>query len=84
MFRAVNGAAVGELTFTPTGRRTAERTMIEEVRRRTPPQRPAFLHVFLANWLTHMEMASNIAKGLGPDYVCVRPDQLIDLYEQHS
>ncbi len=82
VFRAVNGAAVGELTFTPTGRRTAERTMIAEVIRQTPPQRPAFLHVFLANWLTHMEMASNIAKGLGSDYVCVRPDQLIDLYQQ--
>ena len=84
VFRAVNGAAVGELTFTPAGRRTAERTMIAEVRRQTPAQRPAFLHVFLANWLTHMEMAVNIAKGLGPDYVCVRPDQLIDLYHQQT
>jgi hypothetical protein len=82
VFRAVNGAAVGELTFTPAGRRTAERKMIAEVIRQTPPERPAFLHVFLANWLTHMEMAANIAKGLGPDYVCVRPDQLVDLYHQ--
>lgn len=84
VFRALNGAAVGELTFTPAGRRTAERTMIDEVRRRTPAQRPAFLNVFLANWLTHMEMAVNIAKGLGPEYVCVRPDQLIDLYDQQA
>lgn len=82
VFRAVNGAGVGDLTFTPAGRRTAERTMIAEVRRQTPAKRPAFLHVFLANWLTHMEMAANIAGGLGPDYICVRPDQLADLYRQ--
>jgi len=56
--------------------------MINEVKRWTPPQRPAFLHVFLANWLTTMEMATNIARGLGPEYVAVRPDQLGPLYRQ--
>jgi len=27
-------------------------------------------------------MVENIAKGLGPEYVAVRPDQLIALYRQ--
>ena len=70
------------MTFTPTGRRNAEYFMINEVKRWTPRQRPAFLHVFLANWLTSMDMAENIAKGLGPEYVAVRPDQLVSLYNQ--
>ncbi|MBV8772583.1 MAG: hypothetical protein JO166_09690 [Deltaproteobacteria bacterium] len=82
VFRAVNGLSVGDLTFTPSGRRRMEEMAISEVRRNTPSQRPAFLHVFVANWLTHMEMAANIAKGLGSEYVAVRPDQLVDLYWQ--
>ena len=81
VFRAVNHGP-GEMTFTPTGRRNAEYFMINEVKRWTPRQRPAFLHVFLANWLTSMDMAENIAKGLGPEYVAVRPDQLVSLYNQ--
>jgi hypothetical protein len=82
VFRALNATKVGDLTFTPAGRRAAERDVIDEVRRLTPPGRPTFLYVFLANWLTHMEMATNIARGLGSNYICVRPDQLVDLYNQ--
>ena len=81
VFRSVNRPPT-ELTFTPANRRDAESFVISEVRRWTPAKRPAFLHVFLANWLTHMEMVENIAKGLGPEYVAVRPDQLIALYRQ--
>ncbi len=81
VFRSANKGP-GDLTFTPYGRREAEAHMIDEIRRWTPAQRPAFLHVFLANWLTHIEMAENIAKGLGGEYAFVRPDQLLSLYEQ--
>ncbi len=81
VFRAINRPP-GELTFTPEGRRNAERFVLAEIKRWTPEQRPAFLHVFLANWLTHMEMAANIARELGPGYVAVRPDQLVDLYKE--
>lgn len=81
VFRAINRGP-GHLTFTPSGRRDAEYFMISEIKRWTPSQRPAFLHVFLANWLTHMEMAENIVRGLGPEYVAVRPDQLVSLYRQ--
>jgi hypothetical protein len=66
-----------ELTFAPDRRESAELVMIGEIKRWTPAQGPAFLHVFLANWLTHIQMLENIAKGLGPEYVAVRPDQLV-------
>ncbi len=81
VFRSINRGP-GEGTFTPYGRRNAEAFMVTEIRQWTPSQRPAFLHVFLANWLTHMEMADNIARRLGPEYVAVRPDQLADLHRQ--
>jgi len=70
------------LTFTPFGKRNTVDFAIEEIKRWTPAERPAFIHVFLANWLTEMEMAADIAKGLGPEYVAVRPDQLVALYKQ--
>jgi hypothetical protein len=54
--------------------------MIGEIKRWTPARRPAFLHVFLAHWLTHIEMVDNIVKGLGPEYVAIRLDQLVALY----
>ena len=72
------------LTFTPFGKRNAVDFAIDEIKRWTPAERPAFIHVFLANWLTEMEMAAEIAKGLGPEYVAVRPDQLVALYDQRS
>lgn len=81
VFRAVNAGA-GEYTFTPLGRRQAETTILNSVRQATPPQRPAFMHVVLSNWLSHMEMVENIAEGLGSGYVAVRPDQLPALYAQ--
>lgn len=81
VFRAVNRPPY-VLTFTPSARRDAERFTINEITTWTPPQRPAFLFVFLANWLTNMEMAENIVKGLGSAYIAVRPDQLVSLYRQ--
>jgi hypothetical protein len=81
VFRSVNHGP-GDLTFTPYGREEAQRFMIGEIRKWTPVTRPAFLHVFLANWLSQIGMAENIAIGLGPEYVFVRPDQLLSLYEQ--
>jgi hypothetical protein len=85
VFRAINGHPdwlFANLTYTPESWRQIERFMIEEIKRWTPPQRPAFLHVSLPNWLRRMDMAVNIAKGLGPEYVAVRPDQLVSLYRQ--
>ena len=81
VFRASNQPPY-MLTFTPSARREAERFTVNEITSWTPPQRPAFLFVFLANWLTNMDMAENIVRALGPRYVAVRPDQLVSLYKQ--
>jgi hypothetical protein len=84
VFRAINGGPPGGYNWTPLSRRAAEFYMINEIKRWTQNQRPGFFHVFLANWLTHMEMLENIAKGLGPEYVAVRPDQMVMLYHEHK
>ena len=81
VFRSVNRGP-GDLTFTPYGREEAQRFVIGEIRKWTPTVRPAFLHVFLANWLSQIGMAERIAEGVGPEYVFVRPDQMLSLYEQ--
>jgi hypothetical protein len=81
VFRSINRGP-GDLTFTPYGREEAQRFMIREIRKWTPAKRPAFLHVFLANWLSQIGMAEKIAEGVGPEYTFVRPDQLLLLYEQ--
>ncbi len=81
VFRAIDRPP-GPFTFTPSARRDAEYYMINEIKRWTPAQRPVFLHVFLANWLTSLDMAQNIVRGLGNDYIVARPDQLPGLYRQ--
>jgi hypothetical protein len=81
VFRAIN-TAPPNVTFTPSARRDAEYFVADQVKRWTPKERPAFLYVFLANWLTSIEMASHISQLLGPDYVFLRPDQLISLTKQ--
>ena len=84
VFRSVNSGPPQGYNWTPSSRRQAEFYMIDEIKRWTQNQRPGFFHVFLANWLTHLEMVANIAKGLGPEYVAVRPDQLVMLYREHK
>jgi len=81
VFRAVNRPPY-ILTYTPSARRDAEQFTIKEITGWTSPHRPAFLYVFLANWLTNMEMLENIVRGLGKGYISVRPDQLALLYRQ--
>jgi GxGYxYP putative glycoside hydrolase C-terminal domain/GxGYxYP third domain/GxGYxYP_N second domain/GxGYxYP_N 1st domain len=81
VFRAVNRSP-GPFTFTPAARRDAEAFMIAEIRRRTPVRRPAFLNVFLANWLTSLDMVENIVRALGPEYSVVRADQMAALWRE--
>ncbi len=78
VFRAVNRSP-GPFTFTPSARRDAESFMVSEIRRRTPSHRPAFLNVFLANWLTSLDMVENIVKRLGDEYQIVRADEFAGL-----
>lgn len=82
-FRAVNDSP-GSFTFTPWARQSAVDSMVDEIRRWTPQTRPAFLYVFLANWLTEMGMAQTIAQQLGSIYVPVRADELVSLYGEYT
>ena len=81
VFRSVNGPPHGE-TFTLEGRREAVDSVVRSVRENTPASPPFFLHIFLANWLITMDMAEQIVHQLGPQYVAVRPDQLVSLFMQ--
>ena len=80
VFRAVNAAPPGDVA-TPDGCRTAADFMIQDIQKWTPKNRPAFLHIFLGNWLKTLDVLELVRKGLGPDYVAVRPDQLAVLYQ---
>jgi len=79
VFRAINSGPPGDVA-TPEGCRTVADFMIKEIREWTPKTRPAFLHVFLGNWLKSLDVLERVVQGLGSDYVCVRPDQLPRLY----
>ena len=50
------------------------------LRKLVAQKRPAFLHVSLANWMVDIHVLTEIQESLGPDYVAVRPDQLVALY----
>lgn len=80
VLRAVNSGPPGDVT-TPEGCRQAADFMINEIHEWTPKTRPAFLHIFLGNWLKSLNVLELVAKGLGSEYVCVRPDQLPSLYQ---
>lgn len=84
VFRAVNDGPPVGMPITPYTENDAVWFEVNDIKRWTPRERPMFLHVFLANWLTNMEMAAKIAEGLGPDFVPVWPDQLVSLYEDYA
>ena len=80
VFRAINSGPSGDVT-TPDGVRHAADFMIKEIREWTPATRPAFLHIFLGNWLKSLAPLELVVQGLGSEYQCVRPDQLPTLYD---
>lgn len=85
VFRDVMGLApwlYENMDFTTNTQHETERHVVGTIKRWTPPYRPAFLHVGVNNWLRQMDMLPRIVEGLGPDYVPVRPDQLVELYTQ--
>ncbi|MDQ2730964.1 MAG: hypothetical protein M3Y56_04840, partial [Armatimonadota bacterium] len=56
--------------------------IVNEVRSMTPPERPAFMHLFLWNWGMDLPTLQAIRDRLGPDYIDVRPDHLASLFHQ--
>jgi hypothetical protein len=58
------------------------RDMVDDLRRMTPPERPAFLHAFALNWFTDLPLLQEVVAQLGPEYVAVRPDHLAALWRE--
>jgi len=71
--------AVGTWRMTATREERVEE-LVADVRRMTPTQRPAFLHVFALNWFTDLPLLQATLERLGPEYVAVRPDHLAQLW----
>lgn len=85
VFRDLMGLASwlsADLDYTEYSKRETVQHVIDEIRHWTPTGRPAFLFVGLNNWLRDMEMLKSIVAGLGAEYVAVRPDQMVSLYDQ--
>jgi len=64
---------------------------VAQIRKYTPPRRPAFLSVTLSNWVYKEEknmetlaVIERVWRQLGPDYVAVRADHLAQLYRIHG
>jgi hypothetical protein len=56
--------------------------LVRDIRSMTPAQKPAFLQAFAINWFTDLPMLDEVVQKLGPDYVCVRPDHLAQLWRE--
>ena len=52
--------------------------MVDEIHAATRA-RPDFIEAWVLNWGLEMSMLQQVQERLGPDYVCVRPDVLVDL-----
>jgi hypothetical protein len=60
------------------GREARGKRLVEEIRAATRG-RPDFIEAWVLNWGLEMGMLQDVQERLGPDYVCVRPDVLVDL-----
>ncbi len=56
---------------------------VTDIRRLTPTERPAFLHVFIWNWGADLSILAEVHQRLGADYQAVLPEQLAGLARQH-
>ena len=56
--------------------------LVDELKAASDGARPAFVQAFLLNWGTTIPLLQDVMKKLGPEYVCVRPDELDRLYRE--
>jgi hypothetical protein len=57
--------------------------MINDIRKAAADApRPAFIEAWVLNWGWSMDMLQEVQRRLGPDFVCVRPDVLVKLYQE--
>jgi len=69
-------------TFDPKGGpEEARELLVREIRQFTPPERPAFMHVFVQCYPCSPSLLKQVLVEVGPDYVPVLPEQLADLYK---
>ncbi len=52
--------------------------MVDDIRKATRGK-PDFIEAWVLNWGLEMHTLQQVQERLGPDYVCVRPDVLVDL-----
>jgi len=55
--------------------------IVSDIRRNTPPQRPAFLNAFVQCYPCSPTVLQQVLDQLGPDYVPVLPEHLATLYK---
>lgn len=51
--------------------------MVNEIREAAGDTRPAFIEAWVLNWAWRMDMLKEVEHRLGSDFVCVRPDVLV-------
>jgi hypothetical protein len=56
--------------------------MVDEIREAARDARPAFIEAWVLNWSWRMDMLQQVERRLGSDFVCVRPDVLVQLRQQ--
>jgi hypothetical protein len=56
--------------------------MVDEIRQAAGDARPAFIEAWVLNWAWRMDMLQEVERRLGSDFVCVRPDVLVQLRQQ--
>ncbi|MCD6351618.1 MAG: hypothetical protein J7M26_05820 [Armatimonadetes bacterium] len=78
----VNGVAVFRAVTGWGGNEPYADRLVRQIKEATEGVRPAFVHAFLLNWGTTMPMLQEVMRRLGPEYVCVRPDELDRLYRE--
>ena len=58
--------------------------MVSEIRDAAGDTRPAFIEGWVLNWAWRMDMLKEVERRLGPNFVCVRPDVLVRLRQEHG
>lgn len=58
--------------------------MVNEIREAAGDTRPAFIEAWVLNWDWRMDMLKEVERRLGSDFVCVRPDVLVQLRQKQA
>ena len=56
--------------------------MVNEIRTAAGTERPAFVEAWVLNWSWSMDMLMEVQERLGPEFVAVRPDVLVELVQR--